>query len=342
MNPKVSVIIPVYNVEKYIITCMESVKNQTFKNFEVIFIDDGSTDNTLEIVNAYITEHSLENFKVISQNNQGSSSARNRGLDVAQGDWIFFLDADDWIENNALELLFNTSQEYDSDLIIGGYQAVDDISKEIELWSNFLYEYATLPENLDGLHSFSFCWGRLFKRKIIEKNNIRFDKRIAYAEDNAWHFDYNRYIKSYACINTVIYNYRINRDGAQTNGLVTPRMKYYIWEHFVEFVKSFDIGNIQKALKENKSFNRVAWGTITTAIVNDILDKNYSFAKQKQNMIISKMVIAEYKPRNKKDKLFLFLYNKSFLLLCVFVKIYYGNFEKMRRSKLVNLLSKGF
>lgn len=337
---KISVIIPVYNVEKYVIPCLESVKNQTFKEFEAIIVNDGSTDNSLDIVNDYISKNSIKNFFVISQKNQGLSASRNHGMDIAKGEWLFFLDADDWVENNALELLVESAEKYNSDLVIGGYQAVDDVIGKTELWSNYPYEYGKIPEEFNGLHSFGFCWGRLFKRKIVEDNILRFEERVAYAEDNAWQLDYNRFVKTYSCVNDVVYNYRINREGALTKGLVTPRMKYFLWEHLIEFINSFEIKDIKNAIKTNISFNRVVWGTVSTAIINDILDKKHSQAKSKLKMEITQTIIQEYKPRTKKDKLFLFLLKNSFLLLCVFVRVYYSNFEKLRKSRLLQNLSK--
>ena len=115
-NIQISIIIPVYNTEKYIQKCIDSLYQQNL-NIEIIFIDDGSTDNSKEIINNYSKKD--DRIKVLSQNNQGPAVARNLGLEVAQGNYIAFLDSDDWIENNSLEMLYNVAIEFDVDMIMG-------------------------------------------------------------------------------------------------------------------------------------------------------------------------------------------------------------------------------
>ena len=112
---KISVIIPAYNAEKFLVESIESVINQTIDDFEIIVIDDGSTDSTLDILRNY--EESYEDFIVICQDNSGPAAARNRGLDVAKGEYIYFLDADDVLELDALESLYNAAKRRKSDLV---------------------------------------------------------------------------------------------------------------------------------------------------------------------------------------------------------------------------------
>ena len=100
-NPVISIIVPVYNVEKYLDNCLKSILNQSFKDFEVILVNDGSKDKSGEICNIYSQKDSR--IKVFNMENSGAGKARNKGLDLAQGKYIFFVDADDWLENNALE-----------------------------------------------------------------------------------------------------------------------------------------------------------------------------------------------------------------------------------------------
>lgn len=102
-NIKFTIIIPAYNVERWILECLESVKSQTYKNFECIIVDDGSSDNSKEIISNYIEND--DRFILIAQNNQGSSSARNKGIESAIGDYIIFLDGDDRLRNNTFGIL---------------------------------------------------------------------------------------------------------------------------------------------------------------------------------------------------------------------------------------------
>ena len=114
-NPVISIIVPVYNVEKYLDNCLKSILNQSFKDFEVILVNDGSKDKSGEICNIYSQKDSR--IKVFNMENSGAGKARNKGLDLAQGKYIFFVDADDWLENNALEEHFKYITKYD--MVIG-------------------------------------------------------------------------------------------------------------------------------------------------------------------------------------------------------------------------------
>ena len=120
-NIKVSVIVPVYNVEKYIRQCLESIINQTYKNLEIIVVNDGTKDNSMKIVEEYLSD---ERIKVINKENGGIASARNRGIDEATGEYISFVDSDDWLELNTYEKLVEII--VDEDIIVFNYNRVDD------------------------------------------------------------------------------------------------------------------------------------------------------------------------------------------------------------------------
>lgn len=340
MAPLISVIIPVYNVEKYIVECLESLKNQTFRNFEAIIVNDGTKDNSAVLAEEFIEKNELKDYRIIHKKNGGISTARNAGLDVAQGEWVFFLDSDDWLIAHALEILVDCLQRNPSDLIIGGYQAYDQISGKYEVWSNYPCATGQLPKDLGKLHSFSFCWGRLYKKEIIDSHHLRFDERILYAEDNAWQFDYLRKAKSFSYADEIVYNYRINRSDSSTGKLITPQMKYHVAEHMYSFYSELVPEQISDALKENPRLLSVTWGVFSTNITNDILDKEYRRARSKLHSDFGKTIIRVFSPRSKKEWLFLLLMRYSFAMLCIFVKIYYSNFEVLRRSRVLQVLSK--
>lgn len=121
-NPKVSVIIPVYNVEAFIAQCLESVINQTYKNLEIICINDGSTDSSKDICDSFTQRDNR--VRVIDQKNKGLSGARNSGIEYAKGEFIFLLDSDDWLASRAIESLVNDSKGYD--VIVGGVLAYNE------------------------------------------------------------------------------------------------------------------------------------------------------------------------------------------------------------------------
>lgn len=146
MTPTVSIVIPAYNAEHYIVKCLDSVIAQSICDYEVILVNDGSTDNTKKIVSEYIHQNNLSNFHLINKNNSGHSSARNTGLSLAKGKWIFFLDSDDWLESDCFESLLSVADKNDADLIIGGYQTYNQVTTQTEKWSDFPCDSGLVPE----------------------------------------------------------------------------------------------------------------------------------------------------------------------------------------------------
>ena len=126
--PKISIILPVYNVEKYLKQCLDSIINQTFTDFECICVNDGSTDSSLKILQQYASKDNR--FKIINQENKGLSESRNIGLSVAIGDYILFIDSDDFIDNNFCEVLYMDTIKYKAELVFGGiYKYYSDKQK---------------------------------------------------------------------------------------------------------------------------------------------------------------------------------------------------------------------
>ncbi|WP_455537647.1 glycosyltransferase [Terrisporobacter sp.] len=179
----VSIIIPVYNAEKFIAKCLDSIKNQTYKNLEIILINDGSTDNSGEICEEYCK--SDDRFKVIHKKNGGVSSARNLGLSKVSGDYICFIDPDDWIEADMIEHLYELTQKYNCDMGICGYYKEENktilnknSNREILTYS----KYDALNKILDEEGFKGFLWNKIFSKKIIGKNT-RFVEDIHFCED---------------------------------------------------------------------------------------------------------------------------------------------------------------
>ncbi len=204
MTPKISVIVPVYNVEKYLPRCIDSILSQTFTDFELLLIDDGSPDNCGKICDEYAAKDSR--VKVFHKSNGGVSSARNLGLDNAQGEWITFIDSDDYVEQNFLVLPGNTSAE----LLINNYKVLCN-----EKSSNFCFEnkviekshiYNFLNKNLVE-QIFRVPWAKFFRRTIIADNNISFVKGVKIGEDNLFMLEYLYYTKSINFISLANYVY---------------------------------------------------------------------------------------------------------------------------------------
>lgn len=179
----ISVIIPVYNCEQYIKRCILSLKAQSYNDLEVIIIDDGSTDNTINVCLKAIQGDSR--FIVLQKKNSGVSDTRNMGLDYARGECIAFVDADDWIGENYFEELVSEQLRTGADIVAAGYCRSDGINRFVKL---------SLPEKvldrnkaLDGFSKYYFTsvWGKLFKKEVIE--NIRFRTDIYYSEDTLFY-----------------------------------------------------------------------------------------------------------------------------------------------------------
>lgn len=209
---KVSIIIPVYNVEKYIKQCLKSVLNQTYKNLEIILVNDGTKDNSMKVIEEYLQD---ERIIIINKENGGLSSARNSGLDKVTGEYIYFLDSDDWLEENALEILINNSS--DIDIVRGNFNYYDEI-KNTKRLPKFRLEY---NKNLEGKFLLQdgvevMVWNKLYKTSFIKKNNLKFVEGIIH-EDEEFTFKTYMLNPKVKYLEKVTYNYRVNRANSITN-----------------------------------------------------------------------------------------------------------------------------
>jgi len=178
--PKVSIIIPVYNAEKFLHRCINSIIAQTYQNWECILVDDGSSDCSSEICDEYSQKDSR--IRVIHKENGGVSSARNRGLDEAQGEWIMFVDSDDWIKDECLERCLGVIQKKKLDMLQFGFSRVTD--GQIVPVLNSLESYVEERNAFIESGTFNVCvWGSIISRYVIEKDNIRFQEGIKLGED---------------------------------------------------------------------------------------------------------------------------------------------------------------
>lgn len=196
-NDLISVVVPCYNVEKYLEKCVNSIINQTYKNLEIILVDDGATDETPNICDKLAKTDTR--IKVIHKENGGISDARNTGLSVAQGKYITFFDSDDWVESDTLNIAYREITEKNLDLVIWGYVAdfVDDNEKIISSRNTTLNGVcekngdASVLLSQKALGISGYVWNKLYKVDIIKNNELYFEKNVSLFEDilfNALYF----------------------------------------------------------------------------------------------------------------------------------------------------------
>lgn len=186
INPKISIIIPIYKAEAYLRRCLDSVQNQTFTDWECILVDDGSPDGSGTICDEYAAKGSR--FRVFHKENGGVSSARNLGLDYAKGEWIFFSDADDCLESSALQDLYSNVESH-TDMVMGGYTIMTEDGFIMTSVDRSICKSLSNLEAIQEMYSASdfpyqgYLWCKLFKVSIIKENNLRFDTDIYFNED---------------------------------------------------------------------------------------------------------------------------------------------------------------
>ena len=226
----ISIIVPVYNSEEYLRLCIESVINQSYKNIEIILINDGSTDNSGEICNTYANNDNR--IRVIHTKNNGPATARNIGIENSKGSLTFFIDADDYIENNALELLVKNYNQHKAEIIVGDFNKIKNgivekkhdvsFSSDTLLTKQDIIDYSRCYLKKPNKYLlFAFSWGRLFKTSIIKDNNIFFDTDLYTFEDVAFNFAYLRYTNTIVFVKEAIYNHLIHDNYTSTTMMIS-------------------------------------------------------------------------------------------------------------------------
>lgn len=210
--PKVSVIIPVYNVEKYLRKCLDSVVNQTLTDIEIICVDDGSTDNSLAMLKEYADKDNR--IKIIDKENGGLSSARNAGMDVMNGEYCYFIDSDDWINLDTIEKLIKIMAENDVDVVVHGAQNIAE-DKDCEEFANKTQEWFKNREKPNGVYDvpidvnarvMAVAWNKLYKTEIINKYHCRFKEGVIH-EDELFVWTYMVHCNKYYYLNEKLYYY---------------------------------------------------------------------------------------------------------------------------------------
>lgn len=227
---KYSVIIPIYNAEKTLARCLDSILRQPFSDYELLLINDGSGDGSGEISAAYARRY--PQIRYFPKENGGVSSARNLGLEQAKGEYILFVDSDDYVSQDYFALLSHTLESNAVDLLMFGYRNFGGVSTEWdagEFYENAEVGVAEQISSAARKYLFSSLWSKAFKRQIIEQHNIRFANDLAIGEDQAFIFTYAMHIRSIVSIEDHLYNVDVS-DG---NSL-SRKTRSYLTEQLME------------------------------------------------------------------------------------------------------------
>lgn len=234
MEDKVSIIVPIYNMENYLEECIESIIEQSYKNIEIILINDGSTDKSEDICRKYqIKDYRI---KVISSKNNGVSSARNLGIEASTGKYISFIDPDDTVDKKYIEEMLIYIKKYCCDVVFCLAKIVyPELNKTCNikfknqkfLSNNFYKDFYLI---IDYFHT---PWGKLYKKDIINKNNIKFPVEFITAEDQIFNQEYLKYVKNYRFLNKNLYNYYVRKNNSASQNLSE--------KHFLSDIKNLKI-----------------------------------------------------------------------------------------------------
>ncbi len=218
-TPIISVIVPVYNVQDYLVQCLDSILSQTFPYFELICVNDGSTDKSRDILEKYKKRD--YRIKIIDKENGGLSSARNAGMKIAKGEFLSFIDSDDWVDKTMLEKLYKNIQDTNSDIAICAVHQFDETNQQIDD-SNPYYTLGFFDSTFDG-RSFSYkdtkpfimdvcvmAWNKLYRKSLTDKYNAHFPDGFIF-EDGPFFFSIFFKTQRVCIVRDFLYYYRINR-----------------------------------------------------------------------------------------------------------------------------------
>lgn len=245
--PKVSVIIPIYNVEKFLPQCVDSVREQTLKDIEIILVDDESPDQAPQLCDKYAAEDNR--IKVIHKKNSGLGYARNSGLDIATGEFVSFIDSDDFIAPTMLEWLYNTAKKYDADEVRSGTIFYENgklterkdveqttIFRGVEEIKTFVFDLlAPKPEEKRDVKYIQSVWLALHSREIIEKNRVRFtSERETLSEDIVFDIELFPKMNCIVCVPECFYHYRMNPASLSHTYSMKRYTKNYSFFHVIK------------------------------------------------------------------------------------------------------------
>ena len=326
---KVSVIVPVYNSEKYLDKCVSSLINQTYDNLEIIFINDGSRDNSLKVLKKY--EKMDDRIIVINKKNSGVSDSRNIGINHSSGEYIMFVDSDDWLEKNAVEIAIHNI--CDNDILRFSHYLCDEVQRKIKNNNDDIYSGVDVVvannediiKNLIENKTEGHLWNYLFRSSIIRDNCIYFDKTLFYQEDVLFLVEYFLRVKSMRVISDSLYNYFENTNSTTHNVTSSVKNLCSIWNIRKKILVILENNNMVKFKKnlEQRFLNLQLEYFIKFYKEMSIGDFNSNFRRIANSNRLYYRQLLDEKYLNKKWQIFItLLLNQKPFLFRIYIKSY--------------------
>ena len=286
----ISVIIPVFNVQEYVEECVKSVLDQSYQNIEIIIINDGSTDASSDICKRIANMDSR--IRLIEQKNIGLGETRNRGIELAKGDYIAFVDSDDYIHTDFLKILLNKAEETGADIIEGEYEVLKDGFKKLNYSFKNTSPFFLDDNNKELFYKFyyfgsiykHFAWDKLYKKEFLIRNNIRFgDNRIIFAEDTWFQLQALYYNPRIDFATGAIYVYRQRLESIMHQPKKNlPQRQYRMAKYYETFINDKNESRI-----EDRVLLLVAYEALIMEAMNQIhFDGTYKNFKQKIKFLL--------------------------------------------------------
>jgi len=281
MKPKISIIVPIYNMEQYLSRCLDSLLEQELKDFEIVTINDGSTDNSLQIIQSYADKD--KRITIINKDNQGVSAARNEGIEIAKGDYIGFVDPDDWIDPRMYKEMLQIAEKGQIDIVMCSYfrefgahskEKTYDLPNLTFFYNNDVKNYLTRRlvgplkreiSNPELLDAWGTVWSKLYKAELIKRNTIHFIdlSEIGSNEDTLFNIQASYYANSFVFLNKPYYHYWRANDTSITTKYKPKLVKQfgYLYTRIENFLNEKNLGeNYKIALRNRISLNAIGLG----------------------------------------------------------------------------------
>jgi glycosyltransferase involved in cell wall biosynthesis len=278
MDKLVSIIIPVYNVEQYLRKCLDSIINQTLKNIEIICVNDGSADNSAEILKEYAAKDSR--IILINQENKGLGAARNKGMEVADGKYIGFIDSDDWVDENYFKAMYDAAEAYNADMACCGVVRVyrHKTKINIRIAEEKLYTDIYSKLKVTQVPHKCFTVNKLYKKSKIEKHKLRFFEGM-FLEDIPFTIRALFFLKSLVTVPEANYYYRVNyRSLTRTPNTDKKQLDILeIRKDFINFIKKNNIKCEEKYYIQSRTVYKLFGITLMAICKWETINKYYLF-----------------------------------------------------------------